>query len=232
MDPIAIVRMRDVLTHRGPNDAGLWVDGPLALAHRRLSIIDLSEAGRMPMASPDGRVQAVFNGEVYDFRALRTELEAQGHAFHSESDSEVVLRAYEQWGADCFDRFNGMFAVAIWDGREQRMVLARDAAGQKPLYYCYRPGRWLLFASTLAPLIRYAEGALEVDEAVVKDYVRFGFPPMADPMKDVRTVPPGSFAVIERDLRGQDPSLLRPRCVRRADATVPRQRRSTARVVS
>lgn len=200
VDPIAIVRMRDVLTHRGPNDAGLWVDGPLALAHRRLSIIDLSEAGRMPMASPDGRVQAVFNGEVYNFRALRTELEAEGHAFHSESDSEVVLRAYEQWGADCFDRFNGMFAVAIWDGREKRMVLARDAAGQKPLYYCYRPGRWLLFASTLAPLIRYAEGALEVDEAVVKDYVRFGFPPDGRSlMKDVRTVPPGSFAVIERD---------------------------------
>jgi asparagine synthase (glutamine-hydrolysing) len=192
--------MRDVLTHRGPNDAGLWVDGPLALAHRRLSIIDLSEAGRMPMASPDGRVQAVFNGEVYNFRALRTELEAKGHAFHSESDSEVVLRSYEQWGADCFNRFNGMFAIAIWDGREQRMVLARDAAGQKPVYYCYRPGRWLLLASTLAPLIRYAEGALEVDEAVVRDYVRFGFPPDGRSlMRDVRAVPPGSFVLIERD---------------------------------
>ena len=199
VEPIAVERMRDALIHRGPNDAGIWVDGPLALGHRRLSIIDLSEAGRMPMASPDGRVQAVFNGEVYNFRALRAELEAEGHAFHSESDSEVVLRAYEQWGADCFDRFNGMFAVAIWDGRERRMVLARDAAGQKPLYYAYRPGRWLLFASTLAPLIRYAGNELEVDEAVVKDYVRFGFPPDGRAMlKDVHSLPPGTFTILER----------------------------------
>lgn len=199
VDPFAVERMRDLLTHRGPNDAGLWVDGPLALAHRRLSIIDLSEAGRMPMASPDGRVQAVFNGEVYNFRGLRAELEAEGHAFHSETDSEVVLRAYEQWGADCFDRFNGMFAIAVWDGRERRMVLARDAAGQKPLYYAYRPGRWLLFASTLAPLICYAGNELEVDDAVVKDYVRFGFPPDGRAMlKDVHSVPPGSFTIFER----------------------------------
>ena len=207
VDPAAVVQMRDALVHRGPDDAGLWVDGPLALAHRRLSIIDLSEAGRMPMASPDGRVQAVFNGEVYNFRALRAELQAEGHTFKSETDSEVVLRAYEQWGTQCFDRFNGMFAVAIWDGREQRMVLGRDAAGQKPLYYAYRPKRWLLLASTLSPLIRYAGSELEVDEAVVKDYVRFGFPPNGRAMlRDVHTVPPGSFVVIQQH---QEPKVRR-----------------------
>lgn len=200
VDPTAFQRMRDALIHRGPNDAGLWVEGPLALGHRRLSIIDLSEAGRMPMASRDGRVQAVFNGEVYNFRALRAELAAQGHAFYSKSDSEVVLRAYEQWGADCFDRFNGMFAIAVWDGRERRMVLARDAAGQKPLYYAYRSGHWLLLASTLAPLLRYAGRELEVDTDVVKDYVRFGFPPDERAMlKDVHTVAPGSFTIVEHD---------------------------------
>ena len=200
VDRAAVEAMRDTLIHRGPDDAGLWADGPVALGHRRLSIIDLSEAGRMPMSSPDGRVQAVFNGEVYNFRTLRAELEAKGHSFRSGTDSEVVLRAYEQWGTDCFDRFNGMFAVAVWDGREQRMVLARDAAGQKPLYYAYRPGRWFLFASTLAPLIRYAGSELGVDEAVVKDYVRFGFPPGERAMlKDVHTVPPGSFAIAQRD---------------------------------
>ena len=198
VDPVAVEEMRDTLVHRGPDDAGLWFEGSVALGHRRLSIIDLSEAGRMPMASPDSEVQAVFNGEVYNFRALRAELEADGHLFLSEADSEVVLRAYEEWGVDCFDRFNGMFAIAIWDGRKRRMVLARDAAGQKPLYYAYRPGRWLLLASTLAPLIRYARGEFEVDEAVVHDYVRFGFPPDGRAMlKGVYSVPPGSFTIVE-----------------------------------
>jgi len=200
IDPFDVERMRDALVHRGPDDAGLWADGPVALGHRRLSIIDLSEAGRMPMSSPDGRVQAVFNGEVYNFRSLRAELEASGQAFQSETDSEVVLRSYEAWGTGCFERFNGMFAVAIWDGRDRRMVLARDPAGQKPLYYTYRPGRWLLVASTLAPLLRYADGELGVDRKAVEEYVRFGFPPVGRAMLEgVCSVPPGSFAVIEQD---------------------------------
>jgi len=198
-DSAALEEMRDALIRRGPDDAGLWVEGPVGLGHRRLSIIDLSEAGRMPMSSPDGRVQAVFNGEVYNFRALRDELEAKGHRFDSATDSEVVLRAYEQWGTESFDRFSGMFAIAVWDRREQRMVLARDAAGQKPLYYAYQPGRRLLFASTLAPLIRYPGAELVIDESVVKDYVRFGFPPDGRAMlKDVRTVPPGSFVIVQK----------------------------------
>lgn len=200
IDPIALERMRDVLVHRGPDDAGLWLEGSVGLGHRRLAIIDLSEAGRMPMSSRDGAVQVVFNGEVYNFRALRSELEEEGHLFRSKTDSEVVLRAYEEWGVDCFDRFNGMFAIAIWDARERRMVLARDPAGQKPLYYAYRPGQWLLLASTLAPLLTYAGRALQVDETVVRDYVRFGFPPDGRAMlKDVYTVPPGSFTIIDED---------------------------------
>lgn len=207
VDPSSAREMRDTLIHRGPDDAGLWTEGPLSLGHRRLSIIDLSEAGRMPMASPDGSVRAVFNGEVYNFRSLRAELEAKGHSFLSETDSEVVLRAYEQWGVDCFDRFNGMFAVAIWDGREQRMVLARDVAGQKPLYYAHWPGRRLLFASTLAPLLRYAGTELGVDETAVKDYIRFGFPPDGRAMlKGVHTVAPGSFVIIQK---GHAPKVQR-----------------------
>jgi asparagine synthase (glutamine-hydrolysing) len=222
VDPTALATMRDSLMHRGPDDAGLWVDGPVGLGHRRLSIIDLSEAGRMPMASPDGRVQAVFNGEVYNFRTLRAELEAKGHPFHSATDSEVVLRAYEQWGTGSFDRFHGMFAVAIWDGREQRMVLARDAAGQKPLYYAYQPGRRLLLGSTLAPLIRYANGELEVDESVVEDYIRFGFPPDGRAMlKGVHTVPPGSFVIIQK---GHEPRVDRYfDLVTYAEQTPPRE---------
>jgi asparagine synthase (glutamine-hydrolysing) len=193
-----LVRMRDTLVHRGPDDAGVWTDGPVGLGHRRLSIIDLSEAGRMPMSSPDGRVHAVFNGEVYNFLTLRRDLETKGHAFQSDTDSEVVLRAYDEWGTDCFQRFDGMFAIAIWDGRARRMVMARDPAGQKPLYYAYRPNRWLLCASTLAPLLEYAGAELGVDEESVRDYVRFGFPPDGKSiLEGVRTVPPGSFTVVE-----------------------------------
>ena len=112
VDATAVREMRDTLIHRGPSDAGLWVDGPVGLGHRRLSIIDLSEAGRMPMSSRDGRVQAVFNGEVYNFRALRAELEALGHAFFSETDSEVVLRAYEPLQWDVCDRNLGWSRAA------------------------------------------------------------------------------------------------------------------------
>ncbi|MGB5809830.1 MAG: asparagine synthase (glutamine-hydrolyzing) [Polyangiales bacterium] len=198
VDPEAATRMRDTLEHRGPDDAGLWHDGPIALGHRRLSILDLSDAGRMPMGSRDGRTQAVFNGEIYNFKTLRAELESKGHEFHSRGDSEVVLRAYEQWGADCFDRFQGMFAVGIWDGGAQRLVLARDPVGQKPLYYAHRPGTWALFASTLSPLIRFAGGTLEVDREVVKDYVRFGYPPGERAMlRDVHEVPPGGIVTVK-----------------------------------
>ncbi len=198
VEPAELARMRDALTHRGPDDAGLWYDGPVGLGHRRLAIIDLSEAGRMPMASPDGKIQAVFNGEVYNFETLREELRSKGHSFSSETDSEVVLRAYEQWGTDCFARFNGMFAVAIWDGRLGRMVLARDPAGQKPLYFGYRPGHWLLVASTLAPLLTYTRGELDIDQEVVRDYVRMGYAtPGRAMLARVHSLPPGSFAVID-----------------------------------
>ncbi len=197
VDPEAVTRMRDALEHRGPDDAGLWHDGPVALGHRRLSILDLSDAGRMPMASRDGRTHAVFNGEIYNFKTLRTDLESKGHRFRSRSDSEVVIRAYEEWGADCFNRFEGMFAVGIWDGGAQRLLLARDPVGQKPLYYAYRSASWVLFASTLSPLIRFAEGSLEIDREVVRDYIRFGFPPGERAMLcDVYEVPPGAIVTV------------------------------------
>jgi asparagine synthase (glutamine-hydrolysing) len=207
VDAGEVERMRDTLTHRGPDDAGLFVNGAVALGHRRLSIIDLSESGRMPMGSPDGTIQAVFNGEVYNFRELRRELRTLGHEFQSRADSEVAVRAYEQWGVDCLERFNGMFAMAIWDGNRRRMVLARDPAGQKPLYFAYQPHRRLLLASTLAPLIAYARGELGVDGEVVKDYVRFGFPPSGRAMlENVHSVPPGSFVIVEE---GREPVVHR-----------------------
>ncbi|MEM7437192.1 MAG: asparagine synthase (glutamine-hydrolyzing) [Myxococcota bacterium] len=199
VDEAALRDMRDTLTHRGPDDAGLWSEGPVGLGHRRLSILDLSEAGRMPMASPNGTIRVVFNGEVYNYRELREELRGHGHRFHSDSDSEVVVRAYEQWGPDSFDRFNGMFAIIIWDANRERMVLARDTAGQKPLYYAYRSSEVVLAGSTLAPLIRYAGPSLQIDRVAVQDYLRFGYPTDGQAMlQGVETVPPGCYTVIAR----------------------------------
>ena len=131
---VLLKRMTDAIAHRGPDGEGHYVDGDLGLGHRRLAIIDLSEAGHQPMATEDGRYVIAYNGEVYNFSELRIELEAIGHRFHSRTDSEVVLKALAQWGDKALSRFNGMFAFALWDKRERRLMLARDRYGIKPLY--------------------------------------------------------------------------------------------------
>jgi asparagine synthase (glutamine-hydrolysing) len=143
-------RMTRALTHRGPDDEGFYHGAYCGLGHRRLSIVDL-EGGRQPMAALDGRVQAVVNGEIYNFRDLRQELVAAGHRFRSRSDSEVVAHGYAEWGDELFPRLEGMFALAIWDVDRQRLTLARDRMGQKPLYYA-RHGPALVFASELKAL--------------------------------------------------------------------------------
>ncbi|TMB04204.1 MAG: hypothetical protein E6J64_13090 [Deltaproteobacteria bacterium] len=130
-----VVRMTEVIAHRGPDGSGLHVDGPVALGHRRLSIIDLSTAGAQPMTNEDGTVWITFNGEIYNFLDLRAELEARGHAFRSHCDTEVLVHGYEEWGEALPERLCGMFAFAIWDARRRRLFLARDRLGKKPLYY-------------------------------------------------------------------------------------------------
>src|SRR5688572_12577037 len=138
------------IAHRGPDDEGTWVAGPVGLGNRRLAIIDLSAAGHQPM-STEGGIVLTFNGEVYNFRELRRELETAGHAFRSHTDTEVVLRAYDEWGPACLERFNGMFALAIWDGRRRELFLARDRYGIKPLYYG-EAGSDFLFGSEIKSL--------------------------------------------------------------------------------
>jgi len=144
----------DAMIHRGPDDAGDWwsADGRVGLAHRRLSIIDLSPAGHQPMHDASGSLSIVFNGEIYNFRELRDELIAKGHTFRSKSDTEVILKAYLEWGALCLSRFNGMFAFALYDARQQTVFLARDRAGEKPLFYIHVGGE-LRFASELKALL-------------------------------------------------------------------------------
>src|SRR5437868_6781863 len=145
------VAMRDVLAHRGPDEAGLHVETQAVLAHRRLSIVDLS-TGQQPMANEDGTVWVVFNGEIYNHADSRRELQSHGHQYRTKSDTETIIHAYEQWGDDCVRRFRGMFAFALWDRRKQRLLLVRDRLGVKPLYWT-RTGDTLLFASEIKAIL-------------------------------------------------------------------------------
>ena len=156
VNPSVLSAMTDVLSHRGPDDSGTYVsgDGKVGLGHRRLSILDLSERGRQPMASDDGRIQVSYNGEIYNYRELREELRSKGHIFRTDCDTEVLIRSYEEWGMECLHRFVGMFALAIWDGRKDRLYLARDRVGMKPLYYYMQDGLFL-FASELKSMTRH-----------------------------------------------------------------------------
>src|SRR5436189_3065886 len=158
VDPDRLAAMSATLVHRGPDSDGMYVDGPVALAARRLSIIDL-ETGDQPIGNEDGSVHVVQNGEIYNYRELRRELERAGHVFRTHGDTEVLLHLYEQHGDAFAERLRGMFAVAIWDARGRRLVLARDRFGIKPLYYRDADGE-LAFASELRALPR---GEVDVD---------------------------------------------------------------------
>lgn len=168
--------MRDTLAHRGPDDSGLYIDQEhnVGLAHTRLSILDLSSLGHQPMSNDNGSVWMTYNGEVYNFKEIREELEKKGYAFSSNTDTEVLVKAYEEWGIDCVHKFIGMFAFAIWDRNEQKLYLVRDRVGVKPLYYFFRDGI-LLFASELKALIKHPSFRKEINRSIVPHYLRFGF---------------------------------------------------------
>lgn len=168
-DRAALTRMGEAIVHRGPDDAGLELLGPLGLVHRRLSIIDLSPLGRQPM-SYRGRYWLSYNGEIYNYLELRRDLEALGHAFRSRTDSEVLLAAYAQWGEDAFVRMNGMWAVALWDAEERKLVLSRDRLGVKPLVYARGPQR-ILFGSEAKALLAAEPGLAELDLDTVAQFL-------------------------------------------------------------
>ena len=172
----AIERMMDTIAHRGPDDCGLHLDGSLGLGFRRLAILDLSPAGHQPMADPDQTVWVVFNGEIYNFRELRKELEAKGHRFRSNCDTEVVVHGYKQWGDAVLERFNGMFGLAIWDSVKRRLVLARDPMGIKPLYYSLQDGT-LLFGSEIRPVRAALTAPPPVDTEAIALFLRYRYTP-------------------------------------------------------
>lgn len=169
---------RDRLIHRGPDDAGEWWsdDGRVGLAHRRLAILDLSPLGHQPMHLVDRQLSIVFNGEIYNFEELRRDLEQRGHRFRSHCDTEVILAAYAEWGDGCLTRLNGMFALALYDAREQRMLLARDRAGEKPLFYRW-DGSTLYFASELKALLANGDLPRRINPAALDCYLLLGYIP-------------------------------------------------------
>lgn len=172
VDPEAIRRSTDLLAHRGPDGSGAYVDDFVGIGHRRLAIIDLSESASQPMRTPDGRFTITYNGELYNFRELRKELEASGFQFRSQSDTEVILYAYAHWGRDCVIRFNGMFAFAIYDQQNKEVFLARDRHGVKPLYLC-RSGNIVAFASEAKAILAYPGVSATLDREALLEYFTF-----------------------------------------------------------
>jgi asparagine synthase (glutamine-hydrolysing) len=191
-DAATIHRMCQTLVHRGPDDEGIYIQGNVGLGMRRLSIIDLA-GGQQPIHNEDRSVWAVFNGEIYNFPELRRELEARGHHFYTHSDTETIVHLYEEMGADCVSKLRGMFAIALYDERRQRLVLARDRLGKKPLYYALCDGR-LLFGSEIKALLAVAPQLAEVDPEGILQYFYFGYIP--DPFsafQRIQKLPPGNL---------------------------------------
>ena len=198
--------MMDDLAHRGPDASGFFAEGPVMLGHRRLSIIDLRPEADQPLANEDGSVVVVANGEIYNFRALRDELERRGHRFRSRSDSEVIVHLYEEHGVACLSHLRGMFAFALWDARRRRLLLARDRAGEKPLYYAAQGGS-LWFASELRALAGALPWQPALDLGAIDDYLTLQYVPAPSTIwSGVRklsaahclTMTPGSAPVVER----------------------------------
>ena len=190
--------MNDAQTHRGPDDEGFHIEPGVGLGHRRLSIIDLS-TGKQPLGNEDDSVVIVFNGEIYNFQALRDELEALGHRFRTRTDTEVIVHGWEQWGRDCVKRLRGMFAIALWDRNRSQLFLARDRLGKKPLFYSVLTDGQLVFASELKALLRHPGIRREIDPRAIDEYFALGY--VADPrciLKSVRKLPPATTLVLTR----------------------------------
>jgi len=196
VDPELIKRMTDVIAHRGPDGEGQHVTGPIGLGHRRLSIIDLN-TGSQPMCNEDGTVWIVFNGEIYNYLSLRAELKAQGHTFKSASDTEVIVHLYEELGAQCVSRLQGMFAFAIWDEHKQKLLLARDRVGIKPLYYT-NTGTALLFASEIKSLLVDTSVARRINPRGVDRFLTYYYLPGNETLfENIYKLEPGHYLTLE-----------------------------------
>jgi len=201
-DPVSpglIKTMADILRHRGPDDHGYYIDENLALAHRRLSIIDLSPAAHQPMSNEDATVIMTYNGEIYNYQELRTQLTSLGHRFHSQTDSETVIHSYEEWGIECVQRFNGMFAFALWDRKARRLICARDRYGIKPLYYAFVKNKFV-FASEAKAILLHPGYIRGVDHKALSEYFLFQNVISDRTLFDgIRMLLPGHYLVVEEE---------------------------------
>ena len=189
-------RMIDAVGHRGPDAQGIFVEGKTGLAHARLSIIDLA-SGQQPMASADGALCVSFNGEIFNYLELRDELIARGHRFATTSDTEVILQAYEAYGVDCVEHFNGDFAFALWDSRRNRLMLARDRMGVRPLFHTTHKG-CLYFASEVKALLEAPGITAKLDPLALDQIFTFWFPlSPRTPFKDIHELPPAHVLIAE-----------------------------------
>ncbi len=204
-----IKAMTDTLVHRGPDFGDIFVSGNLALGHRRLSIIDLSTAARQPLANEDSTVWTVFNGEIYNFKQLRIQLEKYGHIFRSAGDTEVIVHAYEQWGVKCFEKFDGMLATAIYDSQQQKLILAKDRFGKKPLYYTMQNGIFA-FASEIKALKQHRDIKSELSTLAIERYLAYEYVPTPISIyAQIQKLDAGEF--IEIELSAAANQKLQPR---------------------
>lgn len=209
VSPVVLQRMTDAIAHRGPDGEGHWIEGGVGLGHRRLAIIDLSPLGHQPMISTDHRYTFSYNGEIYNFRELRVELEAAGYSFRSKTDTEVVLYALAHWGPATLDRLNGMFAFALWDRKERRLTLARDRYGIKPLYIAQQ-GNNFWFASEQKAILSDARFRRALDKPALLEYFTFqNIFTDRTLLQDVQLLPPGHYMTI--DLGAGKPEIKRAR---------------------
>src|SRR2546422_672879 len=178
IDQAVLVAMRDAIAHRGPDDAGAWTNptGHVGLGTRRLSILDLSAAGHMPMSNEDGTVWITFNGEIYNHAKLRAGLERRGHRYRSCTDTETIVHLYEELGEHCVEQLDGMFALAIWDEHKQQLLLARDQIGKKPLYY-WRDGERIVFGSEIKALLKHPRVPKQPDMTALYHYLSLSVAP-------------------------------------------------------
>jgi asparagine synthase (glutamine-hydrolysing) len=207
VSPVILQRMTDAIAHRGPDGEGHWIEANVGLGHRRLSIIDLSPAGHQPMINTDHRYVLTYNGEIYNYRELRTELEAAGYWFRSKTDSEVVLHALAHWGTAALLRFNGMFAIGLWDRKTQTLLLARDRYGIKPLYYAQQ-GSSFAFGSEQKAITAQPEFERKLDKQALLEYFTFqNIFTDRTLLQGIHLLPAGHFATL--DLKVDRPKLIR-----------------------
>ncbi|MEW5858700.1 MAG: asparagine synthase (glutamine-hydrolyzing) [Cyanobacteriota bacterium] len=202
--PEIVKPMTDVIAHRGPDGEGIYTSGAVGLGHRRLAILDLSPAGKQPMSNEDGTVWVTFNGEIYNFGEIRRELSDRGHKFRSQTDTEVIVHAYEEWGTDCLKRFNGMFAFGLWDEKKRRLWLVRDRLGVKPLFYCHS-SRFLLFGSEIKAILCHPGVERTIDYEALSYYLALNYTPAPYTLfASIRQLLPGHYLLVDADGHVED----------------------------